>query len=161
MNKNQLQNIQIEVDASYLYQILAENEDDANVAHVFKEMSEIEKSHALAFLKKNGLSDYQMPNPSKRAKFLHLIGKMFGYDYILGVLLDTEKSVSSGILNSRTKSKSASSISDTAHVTILKNIIDSNKNISGATLARCCNNFWNWQVDWCFGCWLINFVLNY
>jgi hypothetical protein len=42
MNKNQLQNIQIEVDASYLYQILAENEEDANVAHVFKEMSEIE-----------------------------------------------------------------------------------------------------------------------
>jgi hypothetical protein len=29
MNKNQLQNIQIEVDASYLYQILAENEEDA------------------------------------------------------------------------------------------------------------------------------------
>ena len=135
MNKI-LQNIQIEVDAGYLYQLLAENEEDVNVAHVFKEMSDIEKSHAIAFLKKNGLNENQMPQPSKRAKFLHFIGKVFGYDYILGVLLDTEKSVSSGILKSRTKSKTASSISDTAHVTILKNIIDSNKNISGATLAR-------------------------
>jgi rubrerythrin len=95
MNSKILQNIQIEVDASYLYQILAENEEVDNVAHVFKEMSEIEKSHALAFLKKNGLSENQMPKPSKRAKFLHFIGKIFGYDYILGVLLDTEKSVSS------------------------------------------------------------------
>jgi len=136
MKNPSLKNIQVEVDASYLYQILAKNEEDANVAHVFKEMSAIEKSHALAFLKKNGLSDDQMPEPSKRAKFLHLIGKMFGYDYILGVLLDTEKSVSSGILKARNLSKTQSSISDTAHVTILKNIIDSNKNISGATLAR-------------------------
>ena len=46
MNKI-LQNIQIEVDASFLYSILADNEEDANVMHVFKEMSEIEKSHAL------------------------------------------------------------------------------------------------------------------
>lgn len=46
MNSKILQNIQIEVDASYLYKVLADNEDDANVAHVFNEMSEIEKSHA-------------------------------------------------------------------------------------------------------------------
>ena len=135
MNKI-LQNIQIEVDASFLYSILADNEEDANVAHVFKEMSEIEKSHALAFLKKNGLSEDQMPKPSRRARVLRFIGKIFGYDYILGVLLDTEKSVSSVILASRAKTKSTRSISDTAHVTILKNIIEGNKNISGATLAR-------------------------
>jgi len=122
MKNPSLKNIQVEVDASYLYQILSENEEDANIARVFNEMSAIEKSHALAFLKKNGLSEDQMPKPSKRAKFLHLIGKMFGYDYILGVLLDTEKSVSSGILKARNTTKTARSISDTAHVTILKNI---------------------------------------
>jgi VIT1/CCC1 family predicted Fe2+/Mn2+ transporter len=130
MNSKILQNIQIEVDASYLYQILAENEEDANVALVFKEMSEIEKSHALAFLKKQGISKDQLPHPSNRAKFLRIIGKVFGYDYILGVLLDTEKTVSVGISKARIKTKTQSSISDTAHVTIL------NKNISGTTLAR-------------------------
>jgi VIT1/CCC1 family predicted Fe2+/Mn2+ transporter len=136
MNPKILQNIQIEVDTCYLYQILSENEEDANVAHVFQVMSEIEKSHAVAFLKKNGLNVNQIPQPSKRAKILNFIGKVFGYDYILGVLLETEKSVSSGILTNRAKTKTSSSISDTAHVTILKNIIDSNKNISGATMAR-------------------------
>ena len=90
MNSKILQNIQIEVDASYLYQVLADNEDDVNVAHVFNEMSEIEKSHAVAFLKKHGLTEDQMPQPSKRAKILNFIGKVFGYDYILGVFLDME-----------------------------------------------------------------------
>jgi VIT1/CCC1 family predicted Fe2+/Mn2+ transporter len=131
-----LKNIQTEVDACYLYHVLAENEDDSAISHIFKEMSDIEKSHAIAFLNKHGLDQDQLPQPSKRAKVTHFIGKVFGYDYILGLLLDTEKSVSSGILKSRTTTKTASSISDTAHVTILKNIIDSNKSISGATLAR-------------------------
>jgi hypothetical protein len=37
------------------------------------------------------LSIASLPLPSKRAKVLKLIGKIFGYDYVLGVLLDTEK----------------------------------------------------------------------
>ena len=45
-----------------------------------------------------------------------------GYDYILGVLLDTEKSISSSVVNARKKTKTEESLSDTAHVTILKNI---------------------------------------
>lgn len=134
--KKKFENIQTEVDASYLYRILSENEDDINVANVFKEMSDIEKSHAIAFLNKHGLNQDQLPKPSKRAKALHFIGKVFGYDYILGVLLETEKTISVGISIARKKSKTERALSDTAHVTILKNIIESNKNISGATLAR-------------------------
>ena len=48
MNKN----IQTEVDACYLYQKLAENETDETIANVFRQMSEIEKGHAEAFLQK-------------------------------------------------------------------------------------------------------------
>src|SRR5665647_2865418 len=48
MNKN----IQTEVDAGYLYKKLAENETDETIANVFRQMSEIEKSHAEAFLQK-------------------------------------------------------------------------------------------------------------
>jgi len=54
-------------------------------------MSEIEHGHALAFLKKNNLDVTHLPLPSGRARGLKFIGKVFGYDYILGVLLDTEK----------------------------------------------------------------------
>lgn len=131
-----LKSIQTEVDAGFLYGFLAEKEDDKNVADVFRRMSEIEKGHALAFLQKSGLGAAQMPPPSGRAKMLRRIGKILGPNYVLGVLLDTEKSISSSILHARKKTGTAGSISDTAHVSVLKNVIAGNKNISGATLAR-------------------------
>ncbi|MBL7912786.1 MAG: VIT1/CCC1 transporter family protein [Bacteroidia bacterium] len=131
-----LKNIQTEVDASFLYGLLAEHEEDENVANVFRQMSEIEKGHALAFLQKNKMDESQLPKPSNRAKILKTIGKIFGYNYVLGVLLDTEKSISSSIAGARKKSNTSNSISDTAHVTILKNILNSNSKISGSNLAR-------------------------
>ncbi len=131
-----LKNIQTEIDASFLYGILADNEDDANVASVFRQMSEIEHGHAVAFMAKNGLHLSKLPSPSSRAKILKLIGKVFGYDYILGVMLDTEKGISASVVNSRNKHKSISSISDTAHVAILKNILDNHPEVSGSTLTR-------------------------
>ncbi|MEO6302517.1 MAG: VIT1/CCC1 transporter family protein [Bacteroidia bacterium] len=131
-----LKNIQTEVDASFLYSLLAEHEKDENVANVFRQMSEIEKGHALAFLKKNNMEASQLPMPSGNAKVLKIIGKLFGYDYVLGVLLDTEKSISGSIAVARKKDKTPISISDTAHVTILKNILNSNSKISGSNLAR-------------------------
>ena len=129
-------NIQTEIDASFLYKLLAEHEEDKNVAHVFQQMSEIELSHAIAFAKKNNMDLSELPPPSKRAKTLKLIGKIFGYDYVLGVLLDTEKSIANSVIGARKKTNTASSISDTAHVTILKNILNNNKNVSGTNLAR-------------------------
>jgi VIT1/CCC1 family predicted Fe2+/Mn2+ transporter len=131
-----LKNIQTEIDAGYLYQLLADHEKDEHVALVFRHMSEIEHTHALAFAKKFKLDPAQLPGPSGRAKTLAFIGKIFGYDYVLGVLLDTEKSISTAIAGARRKSKSTASISDTAHVTILKNILDQSKTISGTNLAR-------------------------
>jgi VIT1/CCC1 family predicted Fe2+/Mn2+ transporter len=131
-----LKNIQTEVDTGFLYKILAENEKDPNVAKVFTEMSAIEYDHALAFLAKNNLDLSQLPLPSGRARVLKLIGKIFGYDYILGVLLDTEKSISSSIFHARKQTNTIPSISDTAHVTIVKNILNNHTEISGSNLAR-------------------------
>ncbi len=131
------QNIQTEVDASYLYGLLAAHEEDPNVAEIFQQMSDIEKSHALAFLAKNNIPIELFPLPSTRAKILGFIGKVMGYDYILGVLMDTEKSLSSSIIKARSRLKpDTSSISDTAHVKILKNILDNQTKVSGSNLAR-------------------------
>ncbi len=130
-----IKNIQTEVDASFLYELLALHEADQQVAHVFREMSAIEKSHAIAFLEKNKMAIVDMPKPSGRAKTLAFIGKIFGYDYILGVLLDMEKSLSKGITDARKKSNENVNLSDTAHVKILQNILNSNK-VSGNNLAR-------------------------
>ena len=131
-----LKNIQTEVDAAFLYDLLAKHEDDPNVADIFKQMSEIESGHALAFLHNNGLDALQLPGPSGRAKTLAFIGKLLGYDYVLGVLLDTEKNLSSSVKHARQKFNSTSSLSDTAHVTILKNILSSAQTVSVSNLAR-------------------------
>ncbi len=133
MKKNALQ---IEIDASYLYGVLADLEKDPAMVAIFKQMSEIELSHAHGFAEKMGIPITQLPSPSKRAQVLRQIGKWLGNDYILGVLLDTEKSLSNSILSQRNKQKSSPSISDTAHVSILKNMLNNPQNISASNLAR-------------------------
>ncbi len=136
MTKNIHKNIQTEIDASYLYGVLADKEADENVANVFRQMSDIEKSHAVAFMESNKMDSSILPPPSGSAKTLNFIGKVLGYDYVLGVLLDTEKSIANAVGVARKKSKTTNSISDTAHVTILKNILNTNTKISGSNLAR-------------------------
>ena len=135
MNINK--NIQTEVDAAFLYGVLAEHEENPEIASIFRQMSSIEKEHAIAFLRKNNLSDTPFPSPSGRARILQWIGKIMGHDYILGVLMDTEKGLSRSIQNKRKKINAESvSISDTAHVTILKNILENQTRVSGTNLAR-------------------------
>lgn len=134
-NKKEFQSIQVEVDASFLYQVLADNEEDQGVADVFAQMSEIEKGHAVAFLESKGYPISAMPQPSMRARTLHAIGKTFGYDIILGTLLDTEKSLSNNIMKARKQTKTAKSVSDTAHVAILKNVLTHHPGAAG-NLAR-------------------------
>jgi len=131
-----LKNIQTEIDASYLYKVLGDHEEDNNIASVFRQMSEIEHGHAIAFMKKNNLDTSKLLPPSIKARILNTIGKIFGYDYILGILLDTEKSLSSSIISSRKRINADSSLSNTAHVTILKNILNNQPNVSGSNLAR-------------------------
>lgn len=129
-------NIQTEVDASFLYRKLAENESDESVANVFIQMSEIEKGHAEAFAKKEKISLKNLMRPSWRAKTLNTIGKTFGYDYVLGVLMDTEKSISSAIINTKKKNNKTITGSETNHVKILRSILESDTKVSGANVAK-------------------------
>lgn len=129
-------NIQTEIDASYLYKVLADNESDANIANVFQQMSEIEMSHATAFAEKNKMSVEDLPKPSFRARFLHRIGKMMGYDFILGILMDTEKSLANAIVVNKKKNNVPVTNSDTSHVKILRTILEKEPKISGGSLAR-------------------------
>ncbi len=131
-----LRSVQTEIDAAYLYGILADTETDPVIARVFRQMSEIEGGHAEAFAEKNNLTRNQMPGPSWRATTLRRIGKIFGNDYIIGVLLDTEKGLSNSILALRRQSKVPGSLSDTAHVTILKNILSQPDKPSAVSLSR-------------------------
>jgi len=125
--------IQTEIDAAFLYGKLADTESDANVANIFRQMQEIETSHATAFSDKSG---FPLQGPSTRAKILNTIGKVFGYDYVLGVLMDTEKSLASAVVNYKKKTSIAPNSTDTNHVAILRNILENQTQVSGPNMAR-------------------------
>jgi VIT1/CCC1 family predicted Fe2+/Mn2+ transporter len=129
-------NIQTEIDACFLYQKLADHEADATIANVFRQMSEIEKGHAEAFAKKASLSLEGLMQPSWRAKTLNIIGKIFGYDYVLGSLMDTEKSLSNAIITTKKKNKKEITGTETAHVSILRTILEKEKKVTGVQLSK-------------------------
>ena len=129
-------NIQTEIDAAYLYQKLADHEEDPFIAKVFHEMSLIERGHAEAFAVHAHIDFVQINKTSFRAKTLNAIGKVFGYDYVLGALLDTEKSLSNAVIVAKRKNQQELSGGETNHVKILRSILDSDKRISGNQLAR-------------------------
>jgi len=128
--------VQTEIDACYLYRKLAENETDEAIANVFRQMSEIEESHAEAFARRENISTENLIKPSWRAKTLILIGKVFGFDYVLGALMDTEKSLSNAIIKTKEKNKMEITGTETNHVKILWSILDNDKNISGTQHAK-------------------------
>jgi len=137
MNTVSGKNLQTEVDACFLYNKLATVEPDITVANVFRQMGEIEKSHAEAFLKKmNPGKDAILPPPSYRAKTLNAIGKVFGYDYVLGVLMDTEKSISSAVINAKNKSNLPVTGTETNHVKILRSLLENQTKVTGDNLAK-------------------------
>ncbi len=129
-------NIQTEIDACFLYQKLADHEQDVTIAHVFRQMSEIEKSHAEAFSRKAGISKESLMQPSWRAKSLNIIGKVFGYDYVLGVLMDTEKSISNALIYAKQKNNQKITGSETNHVTILRTILEKENKVTGTQLSK-------------------------
>lgn len=126
--------IQTEVDACYLYGKLAENETDEATANIFQQMSEIEKSHAQAFLRK--YDTIVLPPPSFRAKVLNRIGKIFGYDYVLGMLMDTEKSISNALVAGKKNRNLPVTGAETTHVTILRSLAEKQSKLSGHVFAR-------------------------
>jgi VIT1/CCC1 family predicted Fe2+/Mn2+ transporter len=132
---SQNKNLQTEVDACFLYRRLAEVEEDTAVANVFRQMSDIEKGHAEAFLKKLNTGSV-LPSPSLRAKTLDRIGKIFGYDYVLGVLMDTEKSISNAVIHAKKQSGAIITGSETNHVKILRSLLDNESKVTGANLAK-------------------------
>jgi rubrerythrin len=128
--------IQTEIDACYLYRKLAENEKEEALAGIFRQMGDIEQGHAEAFARRENVATENLIRPSWRAKTLSLIGKIFGYDYVLGALLDTEKSLSNAIITTKEKNKMEMTGSETNHVQILFSILEKDKTISGAQHAK-------------------------
>lgn len=128
--------VQTEIDAWFLYQKLAEREEDETIAHVFRQMSEIERGHAEVFARKANIPLEGLMRPSWRAKTLNTIGRIFGYSYVMGALMDTEKELSGAILKQKKKSQQPITGSETNHVKILRAILEKEEKVTGAQLSR-------------------------
>jgi len=128
--------IQTEIDACYLYQKLAEHERDATISDVYRQMSEIEKGHAQLFIKKDNAAVDLPMKPSWRAKTLNAIGKIFGYDYVLGALMDTEKSISNAIIASKKKNNQPLAGTEANHVNVLRSILEKQSKVTGTEIAK-------------------------
>jgi VIT1/CCC1 family predicted Fe2+/Mn2+ transporter/rubrerythrin len=129
-------NLQTEIDTCYLYQVLAAHEPDPVIAKVFDRMSTIEKGHAEAMARKEHIGNDNLIQPSWRARILETIGRIFGYDYLLGVLMDTEKSISSSIVKARKRNNLAITGNEMNHVKILRSILDNEEKVSGKQLSK-------------------------
>ena len=129
-------NLQTEIDARFLYQKLAEHETDPTISSVFRQMSDIEKGHAELFAKKMNISLDKLMQPSWRARTLNIIGKIFGYDYVLGSLMDIEKSISTAIISSKKKNKQEITGTEANHVNILRSILEKEERVTGTQLSK-------------------------
>jgi VIT1/CCC1 family predicted Fe2+/Mn2+ transporter len=99
-------------------------------------MSDIEKGHAELFAKKMNISLDKLMQPSWRARTLNIIGKIFGYDYVLGSLMDTEKSISTAIISSKKKNKQEITGTEANHVNILRSILEKEERVTGTQLSK-------------------------
>ena len=122
--------LQTEVDAAYLYEQLALSESENAIAEIYRQMAAIEKSHAVNMAG----GDQMILKPSWRAKLLNKIGKVFGYEYVLDSLMQTEKALAYRDRNQKMKRSVPLSGAETNHVRILQNLIQNQTKIAGEKL---------------------------
>lgn len=126
--------IQTEADASFLYQCIAAGTKDDMIASYYRQMAEIENHHLQKMLEKGITTGYltEIPKPSLRARILNRIGKIFGYGIISSMMIDTEKSISSSVLQKKINAGEQIQGNETRHVSILKSL----DQLSGESLAK-------------------------
>jgi VIT1/CCC1 family predicted Fe2+/Mn2+ transporter len=137
-SKSLASSVQIEVDAAFLYLKIAEAESDEGISKIFRQLSEIEAGHALGMLegiKKQGI-DFALPLPSWRAQVLDRIGKIFGYDYVIGVMMDTERSIAQAVVKQKFNAKIPIKGDEGNHVKILQSLLSNQNKVSGEQLSR-------------------------
>ncbi len=139
MTKQELfDQLQAEVDTSYLYKALSENTSDAALANIYKQMSEIEKIHIGRVMVMLHESDpfAKIPQPSLQSRFQVKVGKLIGFDFILSNLIKVEQTMgSNSVLLKREAGKDISG-NEMNHATILTNIYHSSSGVEGGTLAK-------------------------
>jgi len=130
--------VQTEVDAAFLYEKIAGAETDPGIADIFRNLAEIEHSHATKMLERLQQQGVHLvlPPPSWRARVLDRIGKIFGYDYIIGVMMDTEKSIAQAIIRQKEAGNIPVTGEEGNHVNMLQSLLKNKSKVSGEQISR-------------------------
>jgi len=126
--------IQTEIDTSYLYQKVAEMQEDPQLSDFYMRMSTIEGFHRDTMYKSilAKYPEFKMPEPSSRAKLLVWLGKKFGQNIILNSLMDTEKAISKSEIKRKENEGEKIEGNETRHVEILNSLTK----MSGTNLGK-------------------------
>ncbi len=138
MKNKLLDQLQVEVDASYLYGVLSANSKEEELASVYRQMSDIEKGHAAKVMDRLRDSGFDpvMPRPSLRARTQVRLGKIFGYTFILNNLVALERNMAEGAVRKKREQGQALNGSEMNHFRILDNLYESSSGLRGGVLAR-------------------------
>jgi VIT1/CCC1 family predicted Fe2+/Mn2+ transporter len=139
MMENKLQEqLQTEVDASFLYRTLSKNITDPSLSGIYSGMSEIEAGHAQKMLRTIQLVEKTtvLPPPSQIARLQVLFARIFGWNLIVSNLYNMEKSLAKSAIDLKTEKGDTITGSELNHFKILKNLYSSSKGIKGVNLAK-------------------------
>lgn len=139
MENKRLNQLQIEVDTAWLYQKLADIQEDTSTAEVLRSLSEIEKGHAQHILSLIRASDpgQQLPAPSGRAKWQFKLGGVFGYDFIIANLSSLEREMARSAIEKKLQQGEKASGFEHNHLRILESLSQTtNSNVSGSFLSK-------------------------
>lgn len=131
--------LQMEVDTSFLYSSIAELQSDDNLSRVLYSLAEIETSHAKHLLDKVRTFDtnFLMPLPSSKAKFQLRLGKIFGYSSIISNLSTIEKQFAVSAIKNKIEKGEKLTGFEHNHLSIIE-AVNNNKalNVSGGLLSK-------------------------
>lgn len=137
--KKFIKQLQSEVDASFLYHKLYENNKDELASKIFLKMSQIEKRHADKVLNKIRAIDpnFQMIPPSMRARIQVKIANYFGYDFILSHLAQVEYQMSKSAIEKKHETGEKITGLENVHLNIIQSISQKdNLGIGGSLLTK-------------------------
>jgi VIT1/CCC1 family predicted Fe2+/Mn2+ transporter len=131
--------LQTEVDTAFLYDSIADIQEDDNLKRVLQSLAEIEKGHARHMLHKvmELEPNYTMPLPSSRAKFQLKLGKVFGYTSIISSLSNIEKQFAVNAIKNKIENNEKLTGFEHNHLKIIE-AVNSNAalNVSGGFLSK-------------------------
>lgn len=129
--------LQVEVDTSWLYRQLAGIQKDASMKAVLESMADIEQGHAEHALEHMKKADpgATMPGPSRRAGMQWRLGKVFGYDYILSQLTLVEKNLAGNMIREKKQKGEKITGMESSHVRIIEQV-SRGSGLTGSNFSR-------------------------